>query len=150
MTSTSRLQIELLLSYRHLYQELRGMFRSCAQEIGMSDLQALILKRLQSNPNTGLHELSSAVMCSESQASLVIEQLFNMGLVRRERSTEDRRRITLQLTENGHQCLEQMFGSHSRLMEVMSRVLALPEADLRYLISLNEQIITNFQAEGVK
>lgn len=150
MTTTPKSQMELLLSYRQLYQELRGLLRNCAQGVQLSDLQALILKTLQSNPSTGLQSLSTAVMCSESQASLVIEQLVSMEMVCRERSTEDRRRITLQVTKLGQQRLHEMFGNNSDLMEVLSRVFSLPEDDLRYLISMNERIIAKLQAEGVK
>lgn len=150
MTLTHKLQIELVLSYRQLYQELRGLLRTCAQENQMSDLQALILKTLQTNPNVGLHDLANQVMCSESQASQVIEQLVCLELVRRERSTEDRRRITLQVTEVGLQRLYQMFGHNSELMERLAGVFSLPEKDLEYLISLNQRIIENLQAKGVK
>ena len=150
MTHKHQLQLDLLLSYRQLKRALREVFSHIASQNELTELQAMILKALQDNANIGLNELSSAVLCSEGQASTVIEQLVHMGLVSRERSTEDRRRITLEVTDSGEQRLHLMFGSESRFLDVMTRVFSLPERDLEYLIQMNQRIIQNLQSEGVK
>ena len=150
MTFTQKLQMDLLLSYRQLNRELRVAFANAASQNELTELQALILKALHTNDNVSLSELSGAVLCSEGQASTVIEQLVHMGLVSRERSTEDRRRITLEVTESGQTRLQMMFGPHSRLLDVMTHVFALPQHDLEYLIRMNQTIIQNLQVEGVK
>jgi MarR family 2-MHQ and catechol resistance regulon transcriptional repressor len=54
-------------------------------------------------------ELSSKLLKSTGNITLVLDNLEKRGLVRRERSLEDRRMVTLHLTHAGNQLIERVF-----------------------------------------
>ncbi|RIV18604.1 MarR family transcriptional regulator [Alicyclobacillaceae bacterium I2511] len=143
------LPMELFLSYRELYQEWRGLLRTCAQEAQLSELQLIVLKMLNAHSELGVNAVATAVMCSQSQASMIITQLSELGLVERMRSDTDRRRVHLRVTSEGVARLALIFGPNSLLMNTIVRVFSLPEAELEDLLRLNRIVMRNLQLEGV-
>ena len=57
-------------------------------------------------------ELSQKLLKSTGNMTLVIDNLEKHGLVRRERSVEDRRMISVVLTPTGHELIERIFPQH--------------------------------------
>jgi len=57
-------------------------------------------------------DLGAKILKSSGNITLVIDNLEKRGLVRRERGTEDRRYITVFLTEAGHNLIADIFPRH--------------------------------------
>jgi len=66
-------------------------------------------------------ELGERILKSSGNMTLVIDNLERRGLVRRERSLEDRRFIQVQLTAEGEQLIRRAFPVHA---EAITRELA--------------------------
>lgn len=68
-----------------------------------------------------LGEISKKVLKSSGNMTLVVDNLEKQGLVRRERSEEDRRMIMVSLTEKGYQVIERILPGHVKaIVEEMS------------------------------
>ncbi len=58
--------------------------------------------------------LAEKLLTSPSNLTTLIDNLERDGMVRRERSTEDRRRIEVSLTAEGRELIEDVFPRHAR------------------------------------
>ena len=57
-------------------------------------------------------ELSSKLLKSGGNLTLVVNNLVKQDLVRRERDPEDRRRVVVSLTDEGEACIAKIFPQH--------------------------------------
>ncbi len=58
-------------------------------------------------------QVSAKVLKSTGNITLVIDNLEKQGLVRRTRESEDRRQVTIHLTEAGKKMIERIFPDHA-------------------------------------
>ena len=67
------------------------------------------------------YELASKILKSSGNLTMVIDNLEKRNLVRRVRNLEDRRKIQVQLTDDGRQLIGQIFPGHvASITEEMS------------------------------
>jgi len=78
--------------------------------------QCVTLQMLRSGP-ANVSSLATSLGITNSATTRLIDGLERRGLVARERSTEDRRRVHVHLTPEGE-------GESARLMELTSRAMA--------------------------
>lgn len=79
-------------------------------------------------------ELSTKLLKSGGNITLVIDNLEKQGLVSRERDAQDRRMVTVSLTEAGHELIGRLFPAHvAALVEEMSYLTAGEQQTLGYL-----------------
>jgi MarR family 2-MHQ and catechol resistance regulon transcriptional repressor len=71
------------------------------QDHGLSSSQYGVLSELATNGSTHQQELASALGRSKAQMTAIIDTLEHRALVRRERQSEDKRFITIHLTDAG-------------------------------------------------
>src|SRR4051812_47595819 len=57
-------------------------------------------------------EVSRKLLTSTGNMTLVLDNLEKLGLVRRIRSAEDRRMVSIELTSKGQQLIEEIFPRH--------------------------------------
>lgn len=68
-------------------------------------------------------ELADKLLTSRSNLTTLIDNLERDGLVRRERSQEDRRQIEVSLTDEGRELIEDVFPQHAkRITELMGEL----------------------------
>ncbi len=78
--------------------------------------------------------LGEKLLKSGGNITMVIDNLEKSGLVQRVRSTEDRRFITVSLTEAGRELIERIFPAHVQaITEEMSSLTAEEQQELGYL-----------------
>jgi MarR family transcriptional regulator, 2-MHQ and catechol-resistance regulon repressor len=78
--------------------------------------------------------LSQKLLKSTGNMTLVIDNLEKRGLVRRERSTQDRRQITISLTPPGEEIIARIFPGHVQaIVEEMSVLSAEEQNQLAQL-----------------
>jgi MarR family transcriptional regulator, 2-MHQ and catechol-resistance regulon repressor len=72
------------------------------------------------------NELGRKLLKSSGNITMVVDHLEQRGLVQRERDSEDRRRVTVELTAAGHKLAASVFPRHAatvaRAMAVLSGV----------------------------
>ncbi|HEY8548699.1 MAG TPA: MarR family transcriptional regulator, partial [Vicinamibacterales bacterium] len=86
---------------RRIVQALRESSRWAEQHLGVSGAQLFVLQALAAAPNMSVNELAARVHTHQSSVSTVVARLVARGLVRRERSALDGRRVELSLSPRG-------------------------------------------------
>jgi DNA-binding MarR family transcriptional regulator len=93
VTIANRLRPVLLQLNRQLRRELKPL--------GITGGQAALLHVIRSNAGIGVRELARREGMTAAGMSTALTRLEGAGLVRRTRGEEDRRRVGLELTEQG-------------------------------------------------
>lgn len=75
------------------------------EKIGLTGSQLQVIRVLSRHDALTANQLSRAVSLSQGTVTTVLDRLEAKGLIRRERSVEDKRRLVLTLTERGRETL---------------------------------------------
>src|SRR6188474_3826170 len=99
---------EATLSSQEVAEELRPVIlrigrqlRRETEQLGVTSHQATLLWLVRSRPALSLRELAHAEGISAPSLSAHVDRLEAAGLLRRVRSSDDRRRVGLELTPEG-------------------------------------------------
>ena len=118
----------------YLYTESRRVTKSLARRHGLTGPQITALKVLEGFGNLSLSELGQRMSAKRSTITGIVDRMERDGLVRRRRSTTDRRVVHLEATARGAQIASAvpvtamlMFGEALR---------ALPDTDRAELIRI--------------
>jgi DNA-binding MarR family transcriptional regulator len=135
VTAANELRPVLLRLNRHLRRELGP--------IGITGGQAALLHAIRTSPGIGVRGLAAHEGVSAPAMSGYVDRLERAGLVRRVRSDQDRRRVGLDLTEEGVKVLRSARSRRtawlaSRLRRLGPDELAAVEAALPALNRLLE------------
>jgi len=91
---------------RRLVRLLRLSDRAAQALVGLSGAQLFVLNELGKTPALSLNELADRTRTDQSSVSVVVTRLVEAGLVSRERSRDDARRLVLSLTRSGRNALQ--------------------------------------------
>jgi DNA-binding MarR family transcriptional regulator len=108
---------------RHLRRELAPL--------GITGGQAALLHAIRTNRGIGIRGLAELEGVSPPRATAAVQRLEAMGLVRRTRSGADRRRVQLEVTEEGLRILRSARGR--RTAWLAARIAKLGEEDAHAL-----------------
>jgi DNA-binding MarR family transcriptional regulator len=106
---------EATLSLQELAEELRPALlrigrhlRRETEELGVTSHQATLLWLVRTRPGLSLRELANEEGISAPSLSAHVDRLEALGLIRRVRSSDDRRRVGLELTPEGRTTLRRV------------------------------------------
>jgi DNA-binding MarR family transcriptional regulator len=106
---------EATLSPQEIAEELRPTvlrvarhLRRETEQLGVTSHQATLLWLVKSRPGLSLRELAQAEGISAPSLSAHVDRLEALGLIRRVRSNDDRRRVGLELTPDGRTTLRRV------------------------------------------
>ncbi len=123
----------ILDAIRRIVQALRESSRSAERHVGLSGAQVFVLHTLADGAPLSLNELAAGTHTHQSSVSTVVTHLVEQGLVRRDRSRDDARRLELSLTPKGRRLVERApDAAQHRLIAAIDR---LPAARRRTLAS---------------
>jgi DNA-binding MarR family transcriptional regulator len=80
---------------------LTRLYRPLLEELGLTYPQYLVMLVLWERKSAGVGELSAALYLDSGTLTPLLKRLEANGLVRRERSAEDERRVEVSLTREG-------------------------------------------------
>lgn len=89
-----------MLLYRAL-DAVMPRFRSVFNDFGITEQQWRILRVLMDESGLALRDLAAVVVIAPPSLVGIVDRLESAGLVARERTSNDRRRITIRVTERG-------------------------------------------------
>lgn len=131
--------MQVLRQFRLVYGSVKQHFRDVERECGISGSQLWLLRRVATTPGIGVSSLAECLSIHQSTCSLLVEKLVGADLVSKTRSTEDQRRVGLEITAAGRRLLKRAPGPVEGVLPEALRQL--PEAALRSLhINLNELV----------
>ena len=109
----------------HLRLAQDASFRAYARRVGRHDLKPGHFAALQvivNNPGIGQGALGRAIARDKSSVTPIIQSLFKRGLIDRQTSARDRRRIELSVTGPGRVLLRRLARharSHDRVLDTI-------------------------------
>jgi len=113
----------------YLYTESRRVTKALARQHGLTGPQVTVLKILEGFGSLSLSELGERMSAKRSTITGIVDRMERDGLVRRRRSTEDRRVIHLEATDRGAAIASavpvtamEIFGSALRSLSEADRV----------------------------
>jgi DNA-binding MarR family transcriptional regulator len=122
---------------RSVVRALRLNTRSIEGKLGISLAQLFVLQQLAERSAESLNELAERTATHQSSVSVVVRRLVERGLVTRESSSADRRRVHIGLTQAGESMLRGAPPTvQSDLMHGMSRMRPEQRATLAELLEL--------------
>ncbi|MCK9462519.1 MAG: MarR family transcriptional regulator [Proteobacteria bacterium] len=95
----------ILRSLRRIMRAVDLHSRQLARQHNLTGPQLVCLRRLSTQDGITHGELAEAVSLSQATVTGIVDRLEMQGLVRRERSTEDRRAVRILLTDNGRKII---------------------------------------------
>ena len=113
---------------RRLHQIHSALFLDECKDFNITPVQYGLLTALQSYPGSDQRRLGAELGIDRTNVADVLARLAERGLVRRERSEEDRRSVNAFLTPAGEKLVADMYGHMQRAQE---RLLAPLAAEFR-------------------
>ncbi|MDD5301203.1 MAG: MarR family winged helix-turn-helix transcriptional regulator [Gallionella sp.] len=106
----NQFSLQVLKKFRIIYGSVRQQFREVEQTCGISGSQMWILQEVTKTPGIGVSELAERLSIHQSTGSQLVEKLVARGLINKERSKEDQRRVGLQVSEEALKLLKNAPG----------------------------------------
>jgi DNA-binding MarR family transcriptional regulator len=126
---------QILDSFRRIIRVLRESSRAAEQRVGVTGAQLFVLQTLARRPSLSLNELAEHTHTHQSTVSVVVSKLVEAGLVHREPSGKDARRLQLALSSEGRALLRRAPGAaQERLIEAIEGLAVLERGGLATLL----------------
>lgn len=130
-----RLMQETITRYSRAARLLDPMRLQVWEEMGINFPQLRILFRVRAHPGIDLRTLAEHMGISASAASQQVDKLVDRDLLLRKDDPGDRRRLSLELTERGHQATGEISrASRSYLESALSSLSSDDLADLHRIL----------------
>jgi DNA-binding MarR family transcriptional regulator len=135
----------ILDSIRRIVRALRVASRAAEKEVGLTGAQLFVLHHLAEAPALSLNDLAERTKTHQSSVSVVVQRLVDRGLVARERSGSDARRVELTLTTQARALLRKSPGAaQDRLIDAVERM---PPTSRRRLAGLLDGLVRDIGAD---
>lgn len=137
---------EVLVAIRQIIRSIDLHSRKLNKSTGLTGPQLVILQALeQGGENHTIRELSNRVNLSQATVTTILDRLESKNLVVRQRSSIDKRKVHVLLTETGHGLLT---DSPKALQdEFISKFQSLEEWEQNLLLSSVQRIARMMNAE---
>ncbi len=144
----SAFEDDILRSLRRISRAIDLHSRRLAQHCNLTSPQLVCLRYLTTHGECTAGSLARGVSLSQATITGILDRLERRGVIQRQRSQTDRRRVLVSATEEG-QRLAQLAPSPLQ-DRFASRLAALPEAGQQALDEALKQIVTMMEADGLE
>ena len=97
---------ELLVALRRIIRAIDLRSKQLSREVGLTGPQLLVLQNIGAQPNIMVRQIADNINLSPATVTSILDRLEARGLVNRVRSTEDKRKVAISLTDSGQASLE--------------------------------------------
>jgi len=115
-----------LAAFRHALRKFLRFSEAAAGEAGITGqhYQAmLVVRACPEDARVTINDLAQQLLIKHNSAVELVDRLSHEGLVVREPSSADRRKVELRLTGRGRQVLAKLAGMHRRELQRIGPVL---------------------------
>jgi len=95
----------VIVSLRRIIRAIDIRSRVLVTRYGLTGPQLTVLRELSAHDGTAVGQVTRAIHLSQATVTGILDRLAKRGLVRRQRSEEDKRRVHVWLTAEGRQLL---------------------------------------------
>ena len=96
----------VMIALRKIIQAIDMNSKKLVKRVGLTGPQLVILQEISSLGEVTAGEIAQAVSLSQATVTGILERMEKRGLLTRQRSDQDKRRIMVRITESGKQVLE--------------------------------------------
>ena len=97
----SDLTDQVLVSLRRIIRATDLHSRRLGKEAGLTTPQLVVLKDIERHDSTSVSDIGRRISLSQATVTNILTRLEGSGLLSRTRSSEDKRRVDVSLTEKG-------------------------------------------------
>lgn len=136
---------ELLVALRRVIRAIDLRSKQLSREVGLTGPQLMVMQNIGKEPGVMVRQIADSINLSPATVTSILDRLESKKLVQRIRSTEDKRRVGVFLTEQGQIILKDAplpFQEHftnrfaqlkdweqSQLVATMQRIAAMMDAE---------------------
>lgn len=132
---------EIFESFQVINRAIYKLVKTDADRVGITVVQLETLHLISLNPNIGLGELAEKLKLTNSTVSGVIDRLVQQDLVKRVIPPENRRSVSIFLTDKGNGILE-YFMSDSLVIKKNDELLNMPKDNIKQLLQLHKKVLS--------
>jgi len=96
----------VMIALRKIIQAIELNSKRLVKRVGLTGPQLVILQEVTRSGEVTAGEIARAVSLSQATVTGILERMEKRGLLARQRSDRDKRRIMVRITESGRQILE--------------------------------------------
>ncbi|MDP5052976.1 MAG: MarR family transcriptional regulator [Congregibacter sp.] len=138
---------DVLVSLRRILRATSIHSRKLGKSVGITAPQLMVLRAVNANDGLTATEVAHAVSLSQATITVIVSKLEERGLLVRERSSVDKRRVHVSLTAQGREVL---LEAPQPLQESFSkRFEDLPRWEQYQLVSSLERIALMMDADDL-
>ena len=97
---------EVLIAIRRIIQAIDLHSRDLVRQFGLTGPQLIVLQELSRSEEVSVGEIAKAISLGQATVTGILERLENRGLIVRQRSKSDKRRVLVRVTPASKQLLE--------------------------------------------
>ena len=138
---------ELFVSLRRIIRAIDLYSKKLSKETGLTSPQLIVMQEVAANDGIMVKQIAENINLSSATVTSILDRLEARGFAIRERSTLDKRKVGLHLTEAGKVAIQ---DAPTPLQEhFVNRFETLEEWEQTQLLATMQRIATMMDAEGI-
>ncbi|WP_026375198.1 MarR family winged helix-turn-helix transcriptional regulator [Aestuariibacter salexigens] len=138
---------ELLVALRRVIRAIDLRSKQLSKNVGLTGPQLLVMQNIDRQPGIMVRQVAQNITLSPATVTSILDRLEKKELVQRIRSTEDKRRVGLFLTQSGQEILE---NAPLPLQEhFTNRFAQLEEWEQSQMVATMQRIASMMDAEDI-
>ena len=142
-----RKEEELLVALRRVIRAIDLRSKQLSRDIGLTGPQLMIMQNIANKPGIMVREIAESINLSPATVTNILDRLETRELTTRIRSTTDKRRVGVFLTDKGEVILQ---AAPRPLQEhFIDRFSQLKEWEQSQMVSTMQRIASMMDADGI-
>jgi DNA-binding MarR family transcriptional regulator len=139
---------EVLVSLRQIIRATDLHSRRLGRDTGLTTPQLVVLRAISEQGAPAVSEIARSVSLSQATVTTILNRLQSNGLVRRERSRSDKRRVNVHLSGLGKRLLET--APEPLQDSFISRFSALEDWEQHLIVAALQRVAAMMDAESLE
>ena len=138
---------ELLVALRQVIRAIDIRSKELSRDVGLTGPQLIVLQQVGKNPGVMVKEIARSITLSPATVTSILDRMESRGHVNRVRSTQDKRKVGVFLTDVGQSLLDK---APLPLQEhFLNRFNAIEEWEQSQMVATMQRIATMMDAQKI-
>ena len=140
--------VETYWLFLHVARQILSTFQNRLERFGLSDGKMYVLTLLRHSPDYSLTPSELADRCEVTRGTItgLLDGLERSGLIARKNHPEDRRMLTIQLTEQGLAFFDEVMPQHFRRFGEMIKRADLSKEEQQQFMTILQKVMKGIPA----
>ena len=138
---------ELLVALRKVIRAIDIRSKELSRDVGLTGPQLIVLQQVGKNPGVMVKEIAQSITLSPATVTSILDRMESRGHVNRVRSTQDKRKVGVFLTDVGQSLLDK---APLPLQEhFLNRFNAIEEWEQSQMVATMQRFATMMDAQKI-